>query len=139
MAARGPRAGFALLKGIVPADERKVSNILDTITSGSAKSLSAALKAGDTAAMNTAYTNLQAISSHVNTMITTLGGWEGSINNLKSDLTSLNTNLSAVQATTQGVDYPTAITGFTKENTAQQASLQVMAKMNTYNLFDYLA
>jgi len=36
---RGPRAGFALVKGIIPADERKVSNILDTIVAGSAKDL----------------------------------------------------------------------------------------------------
>jgi lipoprotein-releasing system permease protein len=40
LVSRGPRAGFALVKGILPADERKVSNILDTITSGSAKDLS---------------------------------------------------------------------------------------------------
>ncbi|MFP5204347.1 MAG: ABC transporter permease, partial [Acidobacteriota bacterium] len=39
LVSRGPRAGFALVKGIVPADERKVSNLLDTIRSGSAKDL----------------------------------------------------------------------------------------------------
>lgn len=39
LVSRGPRAGFALIKGIVPADERRVSNILDSITSGSAKDL----------------------------------------------------------------------------------------------------
>ena len=39
LVSRGPRAGFALIKGIVPAQERTVSNILDTVTSGSAKDL----------------------------------------------------------------------------------------------------
>ncbi len=39
LVSRGPRAGFALVKGIVPADERKVSNLLDTMSSGSAKDL----------------------------------------------------------------------------------------------------
>jgi lipoprotein-releasing system permease protein len=39
LVSRGPRAGFALIKGIVPAQERTVSSLLDTITSGSAKDL----------------------------------------------------------------------------------------------------
>ena len=39
MVSCGPRAGFALVKGIVPRDERTVSNLLDTITAGSAKDL----------------------------------------------------------------------------------------------------
>ena len=36
---RGPRARGAVLKGIVPADERKVSDLLKTVTTGSADSL----------------------------------------------------------------------------------------------------
>ena len=36
---RGPRARGAVLKGIVPTDERKVSDLLKTVTSGSADSL----------------------------------------------------------------------------------------------------
>ena len=39
LVSRGPRAGFALIKGILPAQERTVSNLLDSITSGSAKDL----------------------------------------------------------------------------------------------------
>ena len=39
LVSRGPRAGFALIKGIIPVEERTVSNLLDTITSGSAKEL----------------------------------------------------------------------------------------------------
>ena len=39
LVSRGPRAGFALIKGIIPAQERTVSSLLDTVTSGSAKDL----------------------------------------------------------------------------------------------------
>jgi lipoprotein-releasing system permease protein len=39
LVSRGPRAGFALIKGIVPAQERTVSSLLETIVSGSAKDL----------------------------------------------------------------------------------------------------
>jgi lipoprotein-releasing system permease protein len=39
LVSRGPRAGFALIKGIIPAQERTVSSLLGTITSGSANDL----------------------------------------------------------------------------------------------------
>ena len=39
LVSRGPRAGFALVKGIIPADERKVSTLLDTVVAGTAKPL----------------------------------------------------------------------------------------------------
>ena len=39
LVSRGPRAGFALIKGIVPSEERTVSSLLESITSGSSKDL----------------------------------------------------------------------------------------------------
>jgi lipoprotein-releasing system permease protein len=39
MVSHGPRAGFALVKGIIPQQERTVSNLLSSITSGSAAGL----------------------------------------------------------------------------------------------------
>jgi len=39
LVSRGPRAGFALIKGIIPSQERTVSSLLESITSGSAKDL----------------------------------------------------------------------------------------------------
>ncbi len=39
LVSRGPRAGFALIKGVIPSQERRVSTILDTVTSGSAEDL----------------------------------------------------------------------------------------------------
>jgi lipoprotein-releasing system permease protein len=51
LVSRGPRASFALIKGIVPAQERTVSGLLDTITAGSAKDLDPAPN-GDDAEQN---------------------------------------------------------------------------------------
>jgi len=39
LVSRGPRAGFALIKGIVPAEERTVSSLLTTVITGSARDL----------------------------------------------------------------------------------------------------
>jgi lipoprotein-releasing system permease protein len=39
MVSRGPRAGFALIKGVIPQQERTVSNVLDSTTAGSAEDL----------------------------------------------------------------------------------------------------
>ncbi|MGC1462590.1 MAG: FtsX-like permease family protein [Terracidiphilus sp.] len=49
MVSHGPRAGFALVKGIVPSQERTVSNLLDTITSGSAAGLNPSASTDTTA------------------------------------------------------------------------------------------
>jgi lipoprotein-releasing system permease protein len=39
LVSRGPRAGFALIKGIIPSEERTVSNLLDSTIAGSAEEL----------------------------------------------------------------------------------------------------
>jgi lipoprotein-releasing system permease protein len=46
LVSRGPRAGFALIKGIIPAEERTISSLLDSIVSGSAQELDPAAPAG---------------------------------------------------------------------------------------------
>jgi lipoprotein-releasing system permease protein len=48
LVSRGPRAGFALIKGIVPADERTVSSLLDSVQSGSAAALAPDNSKGET-------------------------------------------------------------------------------------------
>jgi flagellar hook-associated protein 3 FlgL len=104
------------------------------------KSLSLALQPpSNTANMQAAYTNLKAISDHINNVVTSLGGLQNGITSIKTSLSDLNANMTSVQNSVQAVDYPTAITGFTQENVAQQATLQTMAKLNKVNLFDYLA
>jgi len=54
LVSRGPRAGFALIKGIIPAEESTVSNILGSISSGSAKELEPAVST-NTDLANAAY------------------------------------------------------------------------------------
>jgi lipoprotein-releasing system permease protein len=39
LVSRGPHAGFALIKGIIPSEELTVSNLLSSVSSGSAKEL----------------------------------------------------------------------------------------------------
>jgi lipoprotein-releasing system permease protein len=49
LVSRGPHAGFALIKGIIPAEELTVSNLLHSIVSGSAKDLTPATAANSAA------------------------------------------------------------------------------------------
>ena len=49
---RGPRSGGAQVEGIVPKDQRTVSSILETVTSGSADALEPAPTHRDDAGMN---------------------------------------------------------------------------------------
>ena len=46
LVSRGPRAGFALIKGIIPSEERTVSSLLDSVASGSAQELDPAAPTG---------------------------------------------------------------------------------------------
>jgi lipoprotein-releasing system permease protein len=55
LVSRGPRAGFALIKGIVPAQERTVSSLLDTVTSGSAGELDPAAQEKKPGSMGAAF------------------------------------------------------------------------------------
>ena len=55
LVSRGPRASFALIKGIITAEERTVSGLLDTITAGSAKDLDPAPPGDDASQINTPY------------------------------------------------------------------------------------
>jgi len=52
MVSHGPRAGFALVKGVIPTQERTVSNILDSIASGSASALDPAAETNESSANN---------------------------------------------------------------------------------------
>jgi lipoprotein-releasing system permease protein len=47
LVSRGPRAGFALIKGVIPAEERTVSDLLGMVSAGSAADLAPAASAVD--------------------------------------------------------------------------------------------
>lgn len=98
-----------------------------------------ALTSGNTAALQTATTNLTAISSRIETSGTDMGGRENGLSTLQNNLTDFNANLSSQQSSIESVDYPTAITQLNEESVAQQAALSAMAKSSAKTLFDYIA
>jgi lipoprotein-releasing system permease protein len=55
LVSRGPRAGFALIKGVIPAEERTVGNLLDSIVQGSGKGLEPKNGSSTTAAGGSPY------------------------------------------------------------------------------------
>lgn len=97
-----------------------------------------AMSSNDIAQIQTAFNNLKAIHEGVNTVITDLGGRQAGLDSLKSNLESYNLSLQAIQGTYEDLDYAAAITQFTRDQTAQQAALSVMARVNDQNLFDFL-
>jgi flagellin-like hook-associated protein FlgL len=98
-----------------------------------------ALSSNNTAAMQTAYTNIQSISDRLNVAVADMGGRENGVTQLKDGLSSFNTNLTSIQSSVASVDYATAITQLNQESVSQQATLSVMAKSNQKSLFDYIA
>ena len=96
------------------------------------------LSTNNTALIQTAYDNLRTIHGRVNDQITVLGGRQATLNQLKDDTQNYNLSLQTIQSSYQSLDYPTAITDYTKAQTAQQAALSILAKANNQNLFNYL-
>ncbi|MGA2888415.1 MAG: FtsX-like permease family protein [Terracidiphilus sp.] len=64
LVSRGPRAGFALIKGIIPSEERTVSSLIDTVVSGSAKDLDP--EAAQPDAHHHPVSNLESFQSEIN-------------------------------------------------------------------------
>ncbi len=103
-----------------------------------AANLATALQANDTAGIQTAYNNLQAISDRVNTIVADVGSRQNGIQAVQSGLTAFNNTLTTQESSIASVDYPTAITQLNQESVAEQATLSVMSKANQKTLFDYL-
>lgn len=98
-----------------------------------------ALLANNLAGVQAANANLQGVHSALLQQIADLGGRQGTLDQLQSTLGDINLSLQSALNSALEVDYPAAITEFTNEQTAQQAALQTMAKVNRQNLFDFLA
>lgn len=96
------------------------------------------LNTNNRALIQSAYDNLQAIHSRIQDLTTELGGRQASLEQLEESLGSFNLSLQSIQNTYEALDYPEAITAYTREDTAQQAALSTLAKANQQNLFDYL-
>lgn len=96
------------------------------------------LATNNVALIQTAYTNLKGIQDHFSDMTTLLGGRQASLEQLEENLTSHNLSLKAIQGTYEDLDYPAAITEFTRLETIQQAALSTLGRISRQNLFDYL-
>lgn len=101
--------------------------------------LSEALKNNDTPGIKLAQQHVDTVFASFNAARADLGGRQAGLDALKTGLTDFNTHLTDLQNTYQAVDYSAAAISLTTENTAQQATLAVMGKVNQRSLFDYLA
>jgi flagellar hook-associated protein 3 FlgL len=97
------------------------------------------LNSNNTALIQTAFNNLKNYQSHLNDMVTQLGGRQAMLNQMESNLGEYNTSLQAIQSSYEDVDYASAATEFTKLEYVQQAALSSLGRMNRQNLFDYLS
>lgn len=97
------------------------------------------LLSNNLAQVQAANTNLQGIHAALLRQIADLGGRQGALNQLQSTLGDINLSMQSALNSSLEVDYPAAITEFTSEQTAQQAALQTMGRVNRQNLFDFLA
>lgn len=96
------------------------------------------LTTNNRAQIQTAYDNLKTILGRVNDQMTDLGGRQASLDQLRDSIEGYNLSLQTIQGSYQDLDYAEAITDYSQAETAQQASLSVLAKANNLNLFNYL-
>jgi flagellar hook-associated protein 3 FlgL len=102
-------------------------------------SLYHALVTGESsAAIGATLSNLQAASDHLNSMQEFYGGVEDQIQNAQTFANTNNTQLQTEIGNTEDADIPTAVMELTQASAAEQAALQMQAKMPTSSLFDYL-
>ncbi len=100
--------------------------------------LSIALKANDSAGIQTAYGNLRDIFSRLQNNLADIGGRQAALEQLKQTVGDFNTSLQSIQDTYEAVDYPQAIQEYNTTDIAQQAALSILGKSNKQNLFDYI-
>jgi flagellar hook-associated protein 3 FlgL len=88
--------------------------------------------------IQTAYDNLRSIQHHISSCLTIVGARQTQIENSSMNLGDMNESLQSIQNAYEATDYPWTIQDFVTEQTAQEAALSTMAKMNRYSLFDYI-
>ncbi len=88
--------------------------------------------------IQTAYTNLKSLLTTFTSAQTDLGGRQAGLQALKDDLSNFKLTLQGIQDSVAAVDYPSAITSFTTDQTAQQVTLSSLSKTGKTNLFDFL-
>jgi flagellar hook-associated protein 3 FlgL len=93
----------------------------------------------NTAAIQTAYNNLQSISGQLNVTVAQVGDRANGVTQAQTNLNAFNQTLTTLQSSVASVNYPTAIVNLNQDSVAQQATLSAIAQSNTKNLFSYLA
>jgi flagellar hook-associated protein 3 FlgL len=111
----------------------------DTDLLAQTAAMAQALTTNNRAALQTAYNNIQTISSRINVSVADLGERENGVTALQDGLTSYNQNLTSQMSSVASVNYATAMTTLTQDGVAQQATLSTIAQTNQKNLFDYIA
>jgi flagellin-like hook-associated protein FlgL len=96
------------------------------------------MKSNDSELIRRGYDNIRAIKDRMNQCLTTVGSRHVSIETTQFNLEDFNESLQTIQNAYDGVDYPASITRFAAEQNAQQAALQMIARMGRNNLFDYI-
>lgn len=154
----GPSAGpitYAGNSGIISLDVTAATSVAtnipgDTVFFGSggqgsatdifqaATDLRDGLTTNNTALIQTAASNLNAILANLNQVRTDLGGRQAGLFDAKDTLSGFNLTLQDIQNTQQDTNYAEAMTEFTSDQTIQSATLSALAKSTKVNLFDYL-
>lgn len=96
------------------------------------------LTTNNQAQIQTAYTNLKALLTRFTSAQTDIGGRQSGLTALKDDLSNFNLTLRGIQDSVASVDYPSAVTNFSNDQTAQQVTLSSLAKTGKNNLFDFI-
>lgn len=97
-----------------------------------------ALVANNTTQIQTAYGRIKGIYNTLNDQMADIGGRQATLDQLESNLKDYNLSLQSIQGTYEDVDYASAITEFSRLQTAQQAALGTLAKSGKMSLFDYI-
>jgi flagellar hook-associated protein 3 FlgL len=97
------------------------------------------LNANDTAKIQAAYDNLKTIQVRISGVASDVGSRQSTMTSLKTGLETATAGLQSIQSSIQSVDLPSAITQYTAETVGQQATMKVMAKLSSTNLFDYIS
>ncbi|HTX35615.1 MAG TPA: flagellin [Bryobacteraceae bacterium] len=97
-----------------------------------------ALMSGSGDAVGATISNLQAASDHLNSMQSFYGEVEDRVQSAQTFANTYGTQLQTEISNIQDADIPTAVMEMTQASTAEEAALQMEAKMPQSTLFDYL-
>jgi len=90
------------------------------------------------AQIQSASTNIETIFSGIQDQLAEVGGRQAALTQMKTTMGDMNTSLQSIQESYEAVDYPTALANYQKESITQQAALNMLARSNTQNLFNFL-